>query len=234
MKKWMAIFLAMALCATMTGAAFADDTATVEETVETVETTDEALDETFEATDEEQANFFTGTILEIDLENGEMLLHNAEMGEVLMRFENTLLEGLPTLFPGVTVTFETTGIATMSLPAQMNAVGVECIYIAGAFKGFEEGMMLVESDEMGMIAANLGAGPRVYGLENMAADARVTVFFNGMMTRSIPAQIVADVIVFEGEETVAETEIEGEIETEIEAEGIEEETEATDEASDAE
>lgn len=213
MKKWMAVFLA-ALCVTMTGAALADDDATSNEAA--AEVTEDANEEVI---DEAQENFFTGTILEIDPEAGEMLMNNTEMGEVLMRFETELLEGLPTLYPGVTVTFETTGIATMSLPAQMNAVGVECIFISGAFRGFEDGMMLIESEESGMVAANLDAGPRVYGLEHITEGAQVNVFFNGMMTRSIPAQIVAEVIAFEAQEELIEDAVQ-----EAAAEGTEEST----------
>lgn len=221
MKKWMAIFLA-ALCVTMTGAALAN-----EQEAEPV--TEETVEANVENAEDVQDNLLTGTILEIDAELGEVLVENAEMGEVLVRFEAELLEGLPTLYPGVTVTFETTGIATMSLPAQMNAVSVEAISLQGTVLGFEDGMLLVDSGEMGVYAANLGAGPRVYGLEHFGIGAKATVFFNGMMTRSIPAQVVAQVVAFEAaEEALEETE-----EVIEEAEEVEEteETEAEEEAA---
>lgn len=189
-KKWTVFGLAAALAATMTLGAIA-------ETPDQSTTSEVAVEETSE---QAQENRITGTIMEIDLENGEALIFNEEMGEVLMRFENALLDGVPTLYPGVTVTFETTGIMTMSLPAQMNAVGVECVYLEGTVQGFEDGMLLVETETLGAVAAHLNLGPRVYGLENLAVGAKATVFFNGITTRSIPAQLTPDVLVFEAEE----------------------------------
>ena len=185
-KKWTVFCLAAALAATMTLGAMA-------ETPDQPATNEEAVEQA-------QENRITGTIVEIDLENGEALIFNEEMGEVLMRFENALLDGVPTLYPGVTVTFETTGIMTMSLPAQMNAVGVECVYLEGAVQGFEDGMLLVETETLGTVAAHLNLGPRVYGLENLTEGAKATIFFNGITTRSIPAQLTPDVLVFEAEE----------------------------------
>ena len=202
-KKGMVYFLAAALAATMTAAAAAETDEAMTVGLEALETA-----EPIESAEPAQENLITGTILEIDLEAGEALIENDEMGEVLVRFENTLLDGMPMLYPGVEVTFETTGVATMSLPAQMNAVRVECSFIEGTVTGFEDGMLLIDTESMGMVAAHLSAGPRVYGLEHFVQGAKATVFFDGVTTRSIPAQLVPDVLVFEanGEVESAEQE----------------------------
>ena len=71
-KKWTVFCLAAALAATMTLGAMA-------ETPDQPATSEEAVEQA-------QENRITGTIVEIDLENGEALIFNEEMGEVLMRF----------------------------------------------------------------------------------------------------------------------------------------------------
>lgn len=215
-KKWTIYCMAAAIAATMAGSALA-------ETDETIATGNEAVEtiETIESTEQAEENTLTGTIVEIDLENGEVLLESAEMGEVLVRFENELLDGMPTLYPGVEVTFETTGVATLSLPAQMNATGVSCSFLEGTVAGFEDGMLLIETESMGMVAAHLNAGPRVYGLEHFAQGAKATVFFDGVTTRSIPAQLTPAVLAFEaaeGAEEDAEAENDAEEKEETEAE----------------
>lgn len=209
-KKGMVYFLAAALAATMTASAAAE--------------TDEAMtndQEAIETVEPAQENLITGTILEIDLEAGEALIENDEMGEVLVRFENTLLDGMPMLYPGVEVTFETTGVATMSLPAQMNAVRMECNFIEGTVAGFEDGMLLIDTESMGMVAAHLNVGPRVYGLEHFTQGVEATVFFDGVTTRSIPAQLVPDVLVFEANGEVESAEQDESVESGEKAEEAE-------------
>lgn len=188
-KKWTVYFLAAALALTMAGAsAEGDERAAIDSEVDAA-----VVIESIDATHDK---LLTGMIVQLDSENGEALVRSEELGEVIVRFDPALLADLPTLYPGATVTFETTGIMTMSLPAIMNAVKAETICLSGTFAGWADGMLLVDDADGMQVAAHVNAGPRVYGLENAAIGAPVTIFYNGMMTRSLPAQITADAIVF--------------------------------------
>ena len=187
-KKWTVYFLAAAVAATMAASSMAEEATTAATEAEAVHG---------EAGQPENETTMTGTILSLDADAGEMILESESMGEVVMRFESALLETLPALYPGVQVRVETTGIATLSLPAQMNAVSIQCDALQGTVIGFEDGRLLVETEAMGVVAANIGAGPRVYGLEYLAEGAQATLFYDGITTRSIPAQLTPDVLVFE-------------------------------------
>ena len=107
--------------------------------------------------------------------------------------EETLFEGKE-IAAGDFIHVTYNGQMTFSIPAQIAALKIGCYAHTGVIGEISEGQFTLETD-MEMILVNAADGQ----LENLTAGMQVTVYSNGAMTMSLPAQIGAEMI------TVTET-----------------------------
>ncbi|MBP3636159.1 MAG: hypothetical protein J6K13_01225 [Clostridia bacterium] len=141
-----------------------------------------------EVTVEEEIVEMTGTVVEMT--DTYILIENADGQQVQVNFyADTVFEGdAPT--PGALIHILYNGMMTRSLPPQINALRVGCYTVTGSIVELTEtGFTLDRGDEIIEVHA---AGDLLAGLETGTA---VTVYFNGAMTMSLPAQIGAELIV---------------------------------------
>lgn len=130
----------------------------------------------------------TGIVLEIAPEY--YLIQTADGQQVQVnRYEETLYEGdEPTVGALIHVLYN--GMMTRSLPPQINAIRIGCYSRTGAVAELTENGFTLDC-EMEIIEVNAEANL----LEGLEAGQTVTVYFNGAMTMSLPAQIGAELIV---------------------------------------
>ena len=172
MTKLIAILSAIALVLLSTFASIpAQPSAEVEIT--------EELEEVYE---------MTGTVQEITKDY--YLIQNADGQQVQVNLHGeTILEGeTPDISSLIHVLYN--GMMTRSLPPQINALRIGCYARTGAIVELtEEGFTLDDGVEIIQVNA---LAEQLSGLE---PGAQVTVYFNGAMTMSLPAQIGAELIV---------------------------------------
>ena len=136
-----------------------------------------------------------GDVVEIMSEENCILMDTAEYGEIIVN----LPEGMPAedvTDTHIKVYFD--GAMTMSLPAQISAALVIPGYtISGSITEITDGYILL-GEGVSAVQVNYSEGMLPEGLET--GDA-VIVTFDGMMTRSIPAQVNASAINIIGAET---------------------------------
>ena len=142
-----------------------------------------------------------GTLAEITEEG--LLLETDFMGPVLVKLgEETVLDSfasLEELLPGCVIAVDYNGMMTRSIPAQITAARVSKAEVLETLQGTlveitEEGL-LMETGFMGPVLVKLGEETVLDGfasLEELLPGRVIAVDYNGMMTRSIPAQITAD------------------------------------------
>ena len=129
----------------------------------------------------------TGTALEIT--DTYYLIENADGQQVQVNlYDETLFEG-KTPEVGDLIHILYNGMMTRSLPPQINALRIGCYVLSGhVVELTEEGFTLDDGSEI----IEVHAAPELLaGIENGSA---VTVYFNGAMTMSLPAQIGAEMI----------------------------------------
>jgi len=128
-----------------------------------------------------------GVIAEIT--DAYLLISTADQGEVQVNVgEQTAYEG-DALAVGdyIHVTYD--GKMTRSLPPQISALRVGCYVRTGAVGEItEDGFMLLGSTEEIRVNAEKAL------LEGLTEGQNVSVYFNGAMTMSLPAQIGAELI----------------------------------------
>lgn len=129
-----------------------------------------------------------GDVVEAFPEDNAVLLNTAELNDVYLH--------LPEEWAGKELT-EThltvyhNGIMTMSLPPQMGAAMIVPGYsVNGMVTELGEGTLTIGS-ELNAVQVNFAEGVLP---EGVTVGSAVRVIYNGMMTRSIPAQITADSI----------------------------------------
>lgn len=140
-----------------------------------------------------------GSVLEI-YEDGSFLMSEETNGEVLVHTE----EILP-LYEGMDVTVYHNGAMTLSLPAQVSARRVIVPELTGTVSEWtQERFLLTDADGKPYEILMNKDTPINYGPIEMEAeeanaplsvdwgdDSTVTVYYNGAMTRSLPAQVTA-------------------------------------------
>ena len=129
----------------------------------------------------------TGTVLEIT--DTYYLIENSDGQQVQVNlYGETLFEG-KTPEVGDLIHILYNGMMTRSLPPQINALRIGCYVRTGAVVELtQEGFTLDDGSEIIEVHA---ARELLDGIE---AGNTVTVYFNGAMTMSIPAQIGAEMI----------------------------------------
>lgn len=130
-----------------------------------------------------------GSVSEILAEENAVMIETADMGSIRVNFAEGMQ--LPEAACAY-LTVYTNGAMTMSLPPQTGASLVIHGYsIAGKVAEVRENMVVIGE---GANAIEVHAEPALIG-EEIVEGAVVRVIFNGQMTRSIPAQITAEMIV---------------------------------------
>lgn len=122
---------------------------------------------------------------------GSLTIDTATHGQVLVHLtEETLFEGEePTV--GAYVHVINNGAMTMSLPPQITALRVGCYAFAGTVTEVAEEAFMLEGANGEVWQVNAEAEK----LAGLTAGQSVTVYSNGAMTMSIPAQIYGELIV---------------------------------------
>ncbi len=129
----------------------------------------------------------TGTVLEIT--DTYILIENTDGQQVQVNlYDETISEG-KTPEEGDLIHILYNGMMTRSLPPQISALRIGCYVRTGSVVELtEEGFTLDDGNEIILVHAT---PEQLSGIETGSA---VTVYFNGAMTMSIPAQIGAELI----------------------------------------
>ena len=138
--------------------------------------------------DQEEIHEMTGTVVEVT--DTGILITNTDGQQVQVNtYEETIWEGsAPAAGDLIHVLYN--GMMTRSLPPQINALRIGCYVFTGHIVELTEtGFTLDTGDDIIDVHA---AAELLSGLEN---GQRISVYFNGAMTMSLPAQIVAELIV---------------------------------------
>ena len=182
MKRMISMLMILALLLGSVG--------TFAETLSDAEMEAAEVSESVESLEEEAQDVFElyGEIVEITDEY--VLLSTADMGYVQVNLsDDTVIEGVEALELGQTAVVMYDGMMTRSLPPQISALRVGCYVRTGAVGEItEDGFMLLGSTEEIRVNAEKAL------LEGLTEGQNVSVYFNGAMTMSLPAQIGAELI----------------------------------------
>ena len=141
-----------------------------------------------ETAEEETVESIYGEIMEITPEY--IVIKNPELGDVQVNlFDDTLFEGLEKeqVAVGQTAVILYNGMMTRSIPAQISAMKVSVHYVTGTVASVEEdgSVLLDRSDVEEQVVIHLPEGMTV------KAGETITVYTDGTMTMSLPAQMSA-------------------------------------------
>ena len=130
-----------------------------------------------------------GTV--IGMAEDGLTIDTATHGQVFVHLaETTAYEGEePTV--GAYVHVIHNGVMTMSLPPQITALRVGCYAFTGEVTEVSEESFMLETADGGVYQVNA----EVDKLSGLTSGQAVTVYSNGAMTMSIPAQIYGELIV---------------------------------------
>ena len=101
--------------------------------------------------------------------------------------EDVIIEGTEALAVGDWLQVVYNGQMTRSLPPQVSAQVIRSYSVSGVVSDLTEGSFTITTEEGQVIVVNFDA-ERFTGVQD---SMNVTVWFDGMMTRSLPAQITA-------------------------------------------
>jgi len=122
------------------------------------------------------------------------LIDNLELGEIMVLVnEETYIETTGDIVCGDYVFIDYNGMMTRSLPPQITAMVIRMFKLEGDVieHNAVENTLLVASPDFGDVIVNL---PESYAGQEFT-EKYVTVYFNGAMTMSLPAQIGASVVI---------------------------------------
>lgn len=121
-----------------------------------------------------------------------LMIETQDFGLVEVHFtEETLLEGAEDFVVGDYIFVSYNGVMTRSLPPQVTAEKVTAYSFTGTVSQLKEEGFMLTTETAGDVWVN--ALPEQ--LETVADGQEVTVYFNGIMTMSLPGQISAAWIV---------------------------------------
>ena len=148
-----------------------------------------ALTEATETIAEPELVDTAGIVVEIT--EDQLTIDTEDRGQVLVHLtEETLWEG-ETPVVGAYVHVVNNGAMTMSLPPQITALRVGCYAFTGTVGEIDEEFFMLEGEGGALWQVNAEADK----LAGLTAGQTVTVYSNGAMTMSIPAQIYGELIV---------------------------------------
>ncbi len=145
------------------------------------------------AEENEMDTLLEGIVTEIV--DGGFVMEDAQQGEVMLNTsEATIWDGLlidGELMEGQYVFVEYDGRMTFSLPPQAHADRVVCNVLTGSVtEVLEDGSILMNDDTFGETIVHLGEG-----MNHVYAGMPITVYYDGVMTLSLPGQANASHIV---------------------------------------
>ena len=139
-----------------------------------------------------ETQLLEGIVLEMTEEG--YLIHNTELGEVMVLVnEETYIEATGDIAAGDLIYVDYNGMMTRSLPPQINAAVIRMFRLEGDVisADAEANTILVMSTDFGEVLVNL---PEEYAGSEFT-ETHVTVYFNGAMTMSLPAQVGAGLVI---------------------------------------
>ena len=140
--------------------------------------------------DEQEIFDLSGVVLEMN--DAFILIEDSDGQQVQVNlFEDTVTEG-DAIVPGALIHVMYNGMMTRSLPPQVAAIRVSCFAFTGEIAEMNQNGFLLHPDE-GIDAVQVNASEEL--LEGLEPGSRVTVYFSGAMTMSLPGQIGAELIV---------------------------------------
>ena len=107
--------------------------------------------------------------------------------EVFYNAEDTVLEGVEALEIGNYVYVQYNGVMTRAIPPQITAEQVSVWKLEGTVTAIEADGFMLDTAEQGEVWCNA----TVEQLSTLAVGASLTVYTNGIMTLSLPAQVTA-------------------------------------------
>ena len=107
--------------------------------------------------------------------------------EVFYNAEDTVLEGVESLEIGNYVYVQYNGVMTRAIPPQITAEQVSVWKLEGTVTAIEADGFMLDTAEQGEVWCNA----TVEQLATLAVGASLTVYTNGIMTLSLPAQVTA-------------------------------------------
>ena len=126
----------------------------------------------------------------VEIAEDHLLLDTETHGQVFVHLtEDTLYEG-ETPVVGAYVHVTNNGAMTMSLPPQITALRVGCYAFTGTVSEITEDSFMLTAE-----SAPYQVNAEAETLAGLEEGETVTVYFSGMMTMSIPAQIYGELIV---------------------------------------
>ena len=130
-----------------------------------------------------------------EITEGGFLMEDAELGEVMVNIsESTVWNGLLTegeLTVGQYVLVDYNGMLTRSLPPQAHADRVGCHMLSGVVSELmEEGFLLVGDETHGEVIVQTPEA-----VPHLQANMMVQVYYDGVMTMSLPGKVNARFIV---------------------------------------
>ena len=140
--------------------------------------------------DEQEIFDLSGVALEMN--DAFILIEDSDGQQVQVNlFEDTSFEG-DAIVPGALIFVVYNGMMTRSLPPQVAAIRVSCFAFTGEIAEMNQHGFLLHPDE-GIDQVQVNAPDEL--LEGLEPGSRVTVYFSGAMTMSLPGQIGAELIV---------------------------------------
>ena len=107
--------------------------------------------------------------------------------EVFYNAEDTVLEGVEALEIGNYVYVQYNGVMTRAIPPQITAEQISVWKLEGTVTAIEADGFMLDTAEQGEVWCNA----TVEQLATLAVGASLTVYTNGIMTLSLPAQVTA-------------------------------------------
>lgn len=127
----------------------------------------------------------------VEITDDLLTIDTATHGQVLVHLtDETLWEG-ETPVVGAYVHVVNNGAMTMSIPPQITALRVGCYAFTGTVSEIDEEFFMLEGEGGALWQVNAEADK----LADLTVGQTVTVYSNGAMTMSIPAQIYGELIV---------------------------------------
>ena len=146
--------------------------------------------------DEILVHRLTGNVLSV--EENSFMINDELFGEVIVHWENAA----QSVAVGSPATVYYDGVMALSLPGQVNAQKVDTFTLTGIVYDFADGGFLLQ-DVDGVLYL-VKVSEEIQPAVEIVPSANVTVLYDGIMTRSIPAQVSA-LAVLSAEEIVEET-----------------------------
>ena len=134
----------------------------------------------------------TGTVIEVS-ESGVLLDQGSELGEVFVHLQ----EGMRPLFYGCPVEVYSNGIMALSYPGQITALHYVTPTLTGTVTQLGDGFFMMVDDQG--LAYRVNGDDSTHFVGAMRDGGRVSVYYTGRSTFSIPAQVHAIAVFQEAE-----------------------------------